>query len=106
MVERLLSSAEVLALVPYSLVHIYRLMNDGKFPRAVKCGAWRVAWRESEIEEWIEARPRAVLKADSEEEPTHRPEQPSDPLCAGDLDTWEASPPKRRSTSEDGGNKE
>ena len=59
MVDRLLKASEVLELVPYSIQHIYRLMHRGEFPLAVKVGASRVAWKESEIREWIENRPRA-----------------------------------------------
>ena len=67
MAYRLLKTSEVLELVPFSIQHIYRLMHRGEFPLAVKVGAWRVAWKESEVLDWIESRPRVAYeqKADS-----------------------------------------
>lgn len=58
---RLLTIAQVCELVPYTRQHIYRLEAAGKFPRRVKLGENRVAWREVEIIEWIETRERAPL---------------------------------------------
>lgn len=58
MADRLLKASEVIELVPFSIQHIYRLMHRGEFPLAVKVGASRVAWKESEVREWIESRPR------------------------------------------------
>lgn len=42
-------------LVPYSLSHIARLEQAGKFPRRLKLGPNRVGWLSSEIENWIES---------------------------------------------------
>ncbi len=36
---------------------IYRLMQDGQFPRPVKVGCAAVRWRESNIAGWLESRP-------------------------------------------------
>lgn len=58
---RLLTIAQVCELVPYTRQHIYRLEAAGKFPRRVKLGENRVAWREVEIIDWIETRERAPL---------------------------------------------
>jgi prophage regulatory protein len=66
MVNRLLKASEILELVPFSIQHIYRLMHRGEFPLAVKVGAWRVAWKESEVLEWIESRPRAPYEKKSD----------------------------------------
>jgi prophage regulatory protein len=53
MSERLISMKEVTDRVPFTKVHIYRLMKRGEFPRSIKIGKRRVCWRESEIETWI-----------------------------------------------------
>jgi predicted DNA-binding transcriptional regulator AlpA len=37
-------------------------MHRGEFPLAVKVGAWRVAWKESEVLDWIESRPRVAYE--------------------------------------------
>lgn len=42
--------------IVYSKVQLWRLERTGKFPRRVKLSAMRVAWIESEIDEWIAAR--------------------------------------------------
>lgn len=42
---------------------IYDLEKHGKFPQRVQIGPRAVAWRSSEIDEWIESRPRAVETA-------------------------------------------
>lgn len=34
---------------------------DGKFPRRIQVGPGRVAWFQSEIEEWQRSRPRGPL---------------------------------------------
>lgn len=42
--------------IPYSRRHIDRLEAEGKFPKRVPIGAYRVAWVESEIDTFIESR--------------------------------------------------
>lgn len=54
-VPKLLSLTEVMEIVPYGEVHIWRLERRGHFPRRIKLGARRVAWLESEVREWIAA---------------------------------------------------
>ncbi len=53
---RLITLDEVIDRIPYSKVHIYRLMEQGKFPRSVQVGAQRIAFVEKEIDEWIASR--------------------------------------------------
>ena len=36
------------------------MMRDGSFPEPLKVGVRAVRWRESEIEAWLETRPRAT----------------------------------------------
>ena len=56
---RFLRLAEVRNRVGYGRATIYRLMETGQFPRSYSLGARAVAWLESEIDAWIEARVKA-----------------------------------------------
>jgi prophage regulatory protein len=58
-VERFLTAEQLRELIPFSRMHIHRLMRRGDFPRPLKLGEQRVAWKESEIRAWLESRPRA-----------------------------------------------
>ena len=51
--DRLLSIKEVKATTSLGKTSIYELMRSGKFPRAVRLSANRVAWRASEVQGWI-----------------------------------------------------
>ena len=53
MAERLISMKEVTGRVPFTKVHIYRLIGRGEFPDRVRIGKRRVCWRESDIDAWI-----------------------------------------------------
>jgi prophage regulatory protein len=46
-------SDEVVARVPYSRAHLYRLEDQGEFPKRKRIGANRVAWVRAEIERWL-----------------------------------------------------
>lgn len=54
--ERLLTKAQVKNLVTYSFAHTARLEAQGLFPKRVRLGSGRVAYVESEIVAWIEAK--------------------------------------------------
>jgi len=41
---------------------MWRLEKAGTFPRRIQLGARRVGWEISEIDSWIEARPRVGRK--------------------------------------------
>lgn len=58
-VSRLLRQDEVCDRTGLSRTTIWRRERDGDFPRRVQLGDNTVAWVESEVEEWIESRPRA-----------------------------------------------
>lgn len=61
---KLLSSDEVLKIVPYSSAQIYRMERQGTFPKRLKLGTGRggrVAWLESEIRSWVEAAARSRI---------------------------------------------
>lgn len=55
---RFLSMKEVRARTSLSKVHIYRLISEDQFPAQVPLGPARVAWLETEVDEWMEARLR------------------------------------------------
>ena len=53
---KLLSKAEVREKVVYSYAHIARLEAAGKFPKRVQLGPARVAYVETEVDDWIAQR--------------------------------------------------
>lgn len=55
-VSRLLRLPQVMNLTGLSKSTIHREMNAGKFPRRVRLTSRSIAWRESEVIEWIKAR--------------------------------------------------
>ncbi len=55
MATRLLHLREVLNRTSLSRSHTYRLIAEGAFPASVPLGS-RVAWVESEVQAWIDAR--------------------------------------------------
>ena len=56
---RLIRKPVVLDRVPLSGTTIWRLERAGKFPKSIQISPGAVAWRESEIEEWIAERAKA-----------------------------------------------
>lgn len=50
----------VRARVGLSDVTIWRLVRDGKFPRPIRIGKRAIAWKSTDIEAWINARPEAA----------------------------------------------
>ena len=58
--DRLLRLSEVRTRTALGRSTIYRKMRDGAFPEPLKIGARAVRWRESEVEAWLVARPRAT----------------------------------------------
>jgi prophage regulatory protein len=59
MTEQFLRLPDVASVVGWSRVTIYRAVKEGRFPQPVKLGARSIAWPESEIAEWQEARKAA-----------------------------------------------
>ena len=47
---------QVLALVPYSRSHLWRIERQGLFPKRVRLGANRVGWVEAEILDWLSSK--------------------------------------------------
>ncbi|PWJ13804.1 helix-turn-helix transcriptional regulator [Jannaschia seohaensis] len=56
MSNRLIRRSEVEARTGLSRSTLYDWMKRGEFPQPVKLGARMVAWRENDINEWLESR--------------------------------------------------
>lgn len=70
--EKLLSKAKVLEIVGLSFPTIWQAMRKGTFPRSVKLGDGaftKIAWHQSEVEEWIRQRPRRRYLGDKKAPP-------------------------------------
>ena len=64
---RLLNRGQLLDIIPLSYPTIWNLMRRDLFPRAIVVGKAKLAWREDEILQWIDSRPRQILKGDPPE---------------------------------------
>ena len=63
--DRLLRRRDVERITGMSRASIYRLMQDGDFPRPVKIGSTAVRWKQSDIVAWIESLPVAMSELGS-----------------------------------------
>lgn len=54
--DRFLRRPSVQDISGLSRSQIYRLMQAGQFPKAINIGERAVAWRESEIHQWMQER--------------------------------------------------
>ena len=52
--DRLLTMADLKEFVPYSKPTIYQLIREARFPKQLRLGPNRVAWRRSEVLNWID----------------------------------------------------
>ena len=52
----LMLADEVDARVPYSRAHLYRLEDQGDFPKRRRIGPNRIAWVRTEVEQWLAQR--------------------------------------------------
>jgi prophage regulatory protein len=55
---------ELRPITTYSKASIYRLIALGLFPKPVKLGPARVAWRESDVVAWLDSRAPAGTQSD------------------------------------------
>lgn len=62
MKDRLLRRRQVEEITSMSRSSIYRLMQEGEFPRPVKIGPAAVRWRASDLTAWLESRPVAMAE--------------------------------------------
>ena len=56
--RRILRLEEVEAKSGFKRAHIYNLMKEGKFPKALRLGVRAVGWDSAEIDQWIADRLR------------------------------------------------
>jgi prophage regulatory protein len=59
MTDKLLKPSEVFLMVGLSEATVHRLRRAKKFPVPIILGRRRVAYRQCEIQAWIDAQPRA-----------------------------------------------
>ena len=52
----LMLADEVDARIPYSRAHLYRLEDQGEFPKRRRIGPNRIAWVRTEVEQWLAKR--------------------------------------------------
>lgn len=55
---KILSKKEVREKVVYSIQHITRLEQAGRFPKRLRLGENRVGWLEEEVNDWIASKVR------------------------------------------------
>ena len=65
---RLLTKKQVLEITTFSYPTLWGMMRRGEFPKALRIGQQKVAWREDEVREWIDSRPRQELKEEENDE--------------------------------------
>lgn len=53
--DRLYAIRAVVERTTLSRTEIYRRIREGTFPRQIKLGPRRVAWRERDVDEWVAA---------------------------------------------------
>jgi prophage regulatory protein len=51
-----INELKVLKGIPFSKGHLWRLIKSGRFVKPIKVGQHRIAFVESEIDEWLEAK--------------------------------------------------
>ena len=57
---RILNSNEVVKKIGWSKVTVWRMERAGLFPKRINLSDRRVGWAESEIEDWLDSRPRGI----------------------------------------------
>lgn len=67
MIDPLLNRAAVLEVTTLGPTKLKELLNDGEFPPPRKLSTCRVAWKSSDVQNWIDQRP--VADAYQEHEP-------------------------------------
>lgn len=54
--QKLMRCQEVIKTVGLSRASIYRLMEEGLFPRPVRIGKAAIAWKQEDLQQWIDSR--------------------------------------------------
>jgi prophage regulatory protein len=50
---KIIKLPKVMEMTSFSVASIYRLCNEGKFPKKIKIGSRSVGWRESDVIDYI-----------------------------------------------------
>ena len=58
--ERLFRIGEVLEITGLSKSVLYEMVNRGDFPRPLRIGLRAVAWRQEDIQQWLDSLPPAT----------------------------------------------
>lgn len=58
-----LDCKRVMAIALVSKVQLYQWIKDGNFPAPYRLGKARVGWKKSEVDAWVESRPRTFSAA-------------------------------------------
>ena len=58
--DRLLRIGEVLEITGLSKSVLYEMVNRGDFPRPLRIGLRAVAWRQEDIQHWLDSLPPAT----------------------------------------------
>ena len=53
MTDRFMRAKEVMQVTGLTKATLYRRIEEGQFPKQVRLGPAIVAWRQSEVEEWM-----------------------------------------------------
>lgn len=62
---RILRIPDVTLLTGLSRTTIWRLELQGKFPQRIRLGLNSVGWRDEEVRQWVETRPRGMTQLDA-----------------------------------------
>jgi len=60
--ERLIRMSEVVELTGLAKSTIYLMVSKGSFPSPLKIGERSVAWRETDLDVWLESKKKAAIK--------------------------------------------
>ena len=58
--KKFLARQEVMDITSKSYTTLWRDMRDGTFPQTYKIGARRVAWLDSEVQDWVNSKIKAA----------------------------------------------
>lgn len=58
--SRLIRKSELLGMIGLGNTSLYGMIGRGEFPAPVRLSAHSVAWREDEVQAWIDSRPRSL----------------------------------------------
>jgi prophage regulatory protein len=61
MTEKLLRKKDVLALIGLSKATLHRLVQSGEFPKPIQLTKRAIAWPESVVEKWIDAKKNEAI---------------------------------------------